>query len=271
MRYFLKKLSMCFRIFICILSIVIFCILLVGINFIYCFRDSYSVESHIDDVKSSKKKDTDLYHTIGWISVEGTNLNMPVYQLHKNIAPVNKEKYSWNAFSDGKFHNKINIMGHNIFNLSSKPIVKDNTFYRFEELMSFIYYDVSKRNQYIQLTIDGEEYVYKIFSVGFLPIYEINEFPSGEYTEDEINEQIYFLKKKSIYDYNVDINSEDKLISLITCTRFFGRKDNDFVVSGRLVRQGESMNHYSVYKNDRYKKIEKILGGDDNEEDVESA
>ena len=80
------------------------------------------------------------------------------------------------------------------------------------------------------------------------------------------------MKDKSIYDYNVSIDSNDKLISLITCTRFFdGESGVEFAVSGRLVRPGEFMMHYSVYKNNNYKKIEKILGGDLDEEDVESA
>ena len=272
MKNYFKKKKISFKMLVGIFGFIIFFLLLLGIGAIYCFKDSYSVESHIDDVKESKKKDTELYHTIGWISVEGTDLNMPVYQLHENKAPVNKEKYSWNVFNDGKFHNKMNIMGHNIFNLSSEPVIKDSLFYRFEELMSFVYYDVSKKNQYIQLTIDGKEYVYKIFSVAFLPITEINKFPNGEYTKKEINEQIQLLKKRSIYDYNVGIDSNDKLISLITCTRFFaGESGIEFVVSGRLVRPREFMTHYSVYKNDNYKNIEKILGGGLDEEDVESA
>ena len=272
MRYYLKKLSISFKTMIFVLLVMFCFLLLLGVNTIYYFNSSYLIKSHDKDIRKAKEKDNSKYHTIGWISVEGTDLNMPVYYLDNNVAPVNREKYSWDVHSDGKFHNKMNIMGHNIFNLSSKPMIKSSLFYRFEELMSFIYYDFSKKNQYIQLSMNNKEYVYKIFSVSFLSKFEISTFPTGEYSIDEINKQISLLKDNSIYDYNIDVNSDDKLISLITCTRFFdGNNTDEFIVSGRLVRAGERLNHYYVGKNKKYEKIEKILGGNENEEDMEVA
>ena len=186
--------------------------------------------------------------------------------------PVEKEKYVWNVSSDGVFRNKMDIMGHNIYNLSSTPKISSPNFKRFEELMAFVYYDFAKDNKYIQLTIDGKDYVYKIFSVDFLDAVDVDMFPTGEYETDDLKYQIDLFKKTSLYDYNVDVNEDDYLISLITCTRFFGTdKYIDFLVNGRLVRDGESIKNYSVKINhDNYDKVEKILRGDDKNESEDS-
>ena len=57
----------------------------------------------------------------------------------------------------------MNIFGHNIFNLGPSPKKSSNNFKRFEELMNFIYHDFAQENKYIQFTINGKDYVYKIF------------------------------------------------------------------------------------------------------------
>jgi hypothetical protein len=75
------------------------------------------------------------------------------------------------------------------------------------------------------------------------------------------------MKQDSIYDYDVDVNSDDNIISVITCTRFFGIDDKkDFRIVGRLVRDGEKLNNYSVKRNRKYVEIEEKMKGDDEDE-----
>ena len=43
------------------------------------------------------------------------------------------------------------------------------------------------------------------------------------------------MKKNSIYDYDVDVNKDDKIISVATCTRFFGLDDyKDFRIGQKI-------------------------------------
>ena len=76
--------------------------------------------------------------------------------------------------------------------------------------------------------------------------------------------------KYNIYDYDVEVDQNDSIISLITCTRFFGVDQNlEFYVSGRLLRGGETTSDYKVEKAKNYKDVEKVLEGDgEDEEDV---
>ena len=167
------------------------------------------------------------------------------------------------------FHNHLEVSGHNIFNLSSSPIMKDETFTRFESLMSFVYYDFAKENEYIQLTYGKEEYLYKIFMVGFISRYSYSLLPFDlDYTESDMEIFLRGMEEYNIYHYDIDVNKKDSVIVLSTCTRFYGEQtDLEFYVAGRLLRKNEKIDHYSVTKSKRYDEVEKILkGSEENEE-----
>ena len=52
------------------------------------------------------------------------------------------------------------------------------------------------------------------------------------------------------HNFGVDVNSSDKLLTLSTCTRYYGNTDNQrFVVMARLLRPGEEMGPVSVTYN----------------------
>lgn len=234
-------------------------------------RNYYQLDSRLEQVEKAKKTDADDYRTVGWIKVQGTNIDMPILQgIGPSFkAPVEKKKYSWMEENDGKFHNKMNVFGHNIFNLSAHPKIGQDSYERFEDLMSFVYYDFAKENKYIQLTMDGQEYIYKIFAAGFMYDYDVQLFSKDGTYADDVEWQLKLAETTNLYDYDVDVSEEDSLISLVTCTRFFGTDSyRDFVVMGRLLRDDEKTNDYSVEKSKNYDKVDEMLKGDDsNEED----
>jgi sortase B len=206
------------------------------------------------------------FESIGWLRIQGTSLDLPVlYSTTNNYEfPVNFDHFVWLPKYDGEFHNMMTIFGHNIFNLSSNPLLQSDLFTRFEELMSFVYYDFAKENKYFQFTFNDQEYIFKIFAVNFVPAEEAVYFPySLEYSENEMEEHVQYLKKNSLYDYDVDVDGTDKIISLVTCTRFFGLRDDvNFYVTGRLLRKGEKVDDYLVDTNDNYQEIFNKLKGD---------
>ena len=58
----------------------------------------------------------------------------------------------------------------------------------------------------------------------------------------------------------VVLNGQDKLLTLVTCTRFFGSTNSySFVVDAREVRKNEKVKNYAVSETVKYKKIKKIL------------
>ena len=171
--------------------------------------------------------------------------------------------YLWNEINSEKLYNKVNIMGHNILNLSSHPDVDLKQFSRFDDLMSFVYYDFIKDNKYIQYTVDGKDYIYQIFSVNFDYQENLDLYTYGNYSKKNMKKYIDKVRKNSIYDFNVKVSDSDNIISLITCTRMYGADDQkEFIVNAKMVKNDKKLYNYKVSKNNNYKKIEKMLKGD---------
>lgn len=258
-------------------AIIIICLMftaVLGLLVFACFKifnkgDYYKVESRVENVKNNTISDSN-YETAGWLRIQGTDIDLPILYSEDKYEdfPVEIEDFVWTRNSDKKFSELITVTGHNIFNLSAKPKIKSSSFHRFEELMAFVYYDFAKDNQYIQLTWDGKDYIYKIYAAGFVNQTDITFFPEyTSMTKENIELEKEIIRDSSIYDYDVDVNENDKVISLSTCTRFFGIDGNvEFYVSGRLLRDGEKIRHYKVTKNSNYNEIEKILKGDEGNE-----
>ena len=269
-----------------ILSIICISIVFLFLLLFLCLKlvnkeEKFKIEPRLDSIDRFVLDEDSYFDSMGWIRVQGTNIDYPIIQASREALnaddfafPVNLEDYSWSLNTDTKFHNHIEIMGHNIFNLSSQPKIKSSKFHRFESLMAFVYYDFAKKNQYVQLSIDGKEYIYKIFAVEFIPTAQTTSFLSvDDYSKKDQDEYIQYMLDNSIYDYRVKVDGNDDIISLITCTRFFGiDEDVQFYVNARLLHKGENTNITRVNKSSKYKSIEKKLKGDgqnesDNEED----
>ncbi len=253
-----------------IIYLIILLIIIGVVVFIISNKNTfYSIEDRTSQVEKEKKKDDEKVKTIGWIRVQGTTIDTPIVgfteKFDERKDDVDRDDFLYNYEGEETLFNKANIMGHNILNLSAHPRIKDNRFTRFEPLMAFVYFDFAKDNKYIQYTIDGENYLYKIYAVRLYKTYEkIETDIEKTYTRNEIIKYAKEVKKDSLYDYDVELSGNDNLISLITCTRFFG-KDYDeaaFVVDARMVRKGEKIKNYTVKETDNYKKIKNILKGD---------
>lgn len=249
--------------------IFLFSVLLVfGIIIIITNKTIYKIEDRTTNIKEEKKKDEGHIRTIGWIRVQGTKIDYPIIAYEHGYNPKKetdkKESFAYNLIREEELFNKVNIMGHNILNLSTHPRLDDKKFTRFESLMSFIYYDFAKKNKYIQYTIDGNNYLYKIYGVRVYDSYKnVETIIEKTYNDNEIVKYANKVKKDSIYKYNVKIDGKDNLISLITCTRFYGPDTSSaFVVDARMIRKGEKAKNYTVKKTDNYKKILKIMKGD---------
>lgn len=211
------------------------------------------------------------YKTAGWLNVSGTNIDYPIiYSMDSSLDyPVESEKYGWITNDQKNSKDMLFINGHNIFNLSSNPIRESNNFKRFEELMNYVYYDFAKEHQYFQYTRNGKDEIYKIFGIFFIKAIDINYFYNDGDIYDNLKEEyIEYALQNSFYNYDIDVSTNDQIVSLVTCTRFTDLQNGtDFVVAGRLLRDGEKMDDYKIVSNsDVYNKIKKIMKGVDNNE-----
>ena len=68
----------------------------------------------------------------------------------------------------------------------------------------------------------------------------------------------------SYFKYDVDVGEDDKIITLVTCTRFDGKLLNDFKIDAKLIDKNKGYN-YNVSEKKNYDYVKKILKGDGND------
>lgn len=237
-----------YLIFIGIIGIVII-ILVASINLKKDedFVEYYSVLSRTSKISETKIADSPA---IGWLRVQGTNIDTPIVIRTDEVEESVGYNYLWLSEYYFEGENRKVIYGHNLRNVSSYPEIGNEEHIKFEQLVSFSYYDFAKDNLYIQLSDGKEETLYKIYAVTFNNLG--NEYGQS-YKQEEIDSYIKDVKYNSIYNYDVDVDDSDELISLITCTRYFGKYEKtQFKVDARRVRKNEKIDKYSVETNSNY-------------------
>lgn len=211
------------------------------------YKKYYKFESRIAKVNEFKIADAKV---IGWIQVQGTNIDYPVIDETESAYESGID-YIWRANTYREGNNREAIYGHNILNVSSKPLINATDHTRFEQLMGFVYSDFAKKNLYIQYTNHDNDEIYKIYAISF--VYSYDEQGYSFDTEKDTLSYIESAKEASIYDYDVDVDGSDKIISLLTCTRMFGTTGpTQFRIDARKLRKNEKIKKYSVEINENY-------------------
>ena len=129
-------------------------------------------------------------------------------------------------------------------------------------------YDFAEKNQYIQYTKDGENHLYQIFAVGFIDDSKLSYYENN-YSKKELTEYINEARKNSFYDYQVEVTGDDDILTLVTCTRFYGLSQNvDFKIDARKVRKNEVIGKNKLAESAKYDKIREEMKGDEADEKV---
>lgn len=241
------KVNKCLILILILIIIVAFGVLIV-MNFDSWKSVDLTFESRIKNIEEYNVGENEI---LGWVQVQGTNIDYPVTHSKYIEEATNEENlnHTWESgfFVDGE--NRRAIFGHNILNVG-KPLIANPNHTRFEQLMSFVDYKFAKKNQYIQYTMNGKDEIYKIFAVGFYYTYEEGGL---SFNKQKMKYYISDTKKNSIYNYDVDASPDDEIISLITCTRYFGLDGpTQFRVDARKVRKNEKIEKYRVEKSKNY-------------------
>ena len=166
------------------------------------------------DFKALKEKNSD---TIGWLKVNGTNIEYVVVKANDNdyYLSHNFEKQSNSAgwiFAD--YRNKLDytdyntvIYGHNMKN--------DSMFGTLKNVLSDEWYN-NEENRHIILVTEKGTFSYEVFSV-----YEekASDYPiqTGFLNDNEYLNFLNTIKDKSITDFNVELFAEKGILTLSTC------------------------------------------------------
>lgn len=195
------------------------------------------VNSDINDNKTIETVDLDLNNlkninsdTVAYLKVESTNINYPVVKSNDNEYYLNhsfnknKNQEGW-IFLD--YRNNINNLDNNTIIYGHNRLT-GTMFGSLKNLLNKSYQEST--NHYIYLTTENNNYVFEVFSTYITS----NESYYLKTTFEDDNEYLEFLntlKTRSTYNFNIELNSDDKIITLSTCS---GSNDR-MVVHGKLI------------------------------------
>ena len=171
---------------------------------------------------------------IGWLEIEGTNINYPVLQASDNdyylTHNYKKEKSSTGSIFLDKDFDLINgssnylIYGH-----------RSKSGLMFEDLMKYAKEDFYKEHTKVKFTTNKDDSLYEILSVFYSRVYYKREKNVFRYyyfvnanNEQEYNDFVNNAKKVSLYDTGVTANYGEQLLTLSTCE--YSQEDGRFAI-----------------------------------------
>ena len=169
------------------------------------------------------------------LSVQGTSIqDRAVWQAKDNTNYYTSGSVAWAAgtahLRSGELSQNTVIYGHNWKNCFA-PYSRTGS--QFEPLMSFVYEDFVKDNQYIYLTTNSGVHTFRVFAVCFTK--DLSFYISCNNVD--VTSIASTAKSMSLFDFGVSVSSSDKLITLSTCTRYYSGlgANQRFIVMGKLV------------------------------------
>ena len=220
-----------------IISSIIIIILIYNItSYYYSYKKDLEFKEKIAEYDFDKLKEinTDI---VGFIEVDNTNISYPVVKSSDNSYYLNhsykKEKNNIGSIFLDYRNDLDNLSKNNIIYGHGRL---DNTMFgSLNNLLDSSNLD-SKESYYITLSTPNSIMTFKIFSVYTIPkegYYIKTYFSSNKY----FKEFLETIMKRSIYNFNTDVNTSDKILTLSTCKDNFGKR---VVVHAKLLKKEET-------------------------------
>ena len=181
------------------------------------------------DFSKLKKTNKDV---IGWIKLNGTNINYPFVQTNNN-------KY----YLTHSFDKTYNSAGWVFLDYRNNGINNKNTiiyahgrtdetmFGSLKKVLTKKWFN-NKENHIIKISTETENTLWQIFSVYRIPT--TNDYLQTEFnSDDEYQRFIDMLLKRSSYNFNSYVNEKDNIVTLSTC---YNNSDK-LVVHAKLIKK----------------------------------
>ena len=181
------------------------------------------------DFKTLKEKNKEI---VAYLKVNNTKIDYVVtkgkdnkYYLTHNLY----KKYNRAGWIFMDYHNKLDGTDKNIV-IYGHNTLDGTMFGTLRKVVKKEWYE-NEENHIINLVLDGEIYTYQVFSTYSIKVedYYINTIFKDD---DEFDKFIKTLKKRSVYDYGVDVSGSDSILTLSTCT---GNGKSRMVLHAKLI------------------------------------
>ena len=221
----------------------------------------------VDKSKLNYYKKSVNSSTVGWVAVPNSNINYAVVQssqsdphyyntrdYYKNYNAKGGSIWAdaWCTFGTrSQLKNNTILYGHNWTNCWRPTRIGYSGDKWFAQLAAYDNISFARENPYISFSTTSEEMYWQIFAVMYVK--EDWQYTSGRTYIDENADPAVLgaqAKKRSIFNFDNTVSSNDKILTLSTCTRVYGkRSDIRFVVMAKLVKGTENLPAVTVTKN----------------------
>lgn len=172
--------------------------------------------------------------TVGWIQVNGTNINYPVVQTIDNSYYLNHaydkslNDAGW-VFMDYR-NDAVNFNQNTIIYAHSR--YNGTMFGSLKNILNSSWY-TNKDNHIIRLSTPTENTMWQVFSVYTIPKESYYITPSFS-TLEAYEEFLNTIKSRSEVEFSGTVNTNDKVLTLSTCQDNFG---NRIVMHAKLIKK----------------------------------
>lgn len=182
------------------------------------------------DIDSLKEKNND---TVGWINVNNTNINYPFVQSNDNKFYLDHsfdKSYNEAGWVFLDYRNDSDLNNKNTILYAHSRLDK-TMFGSLSRVLKNDWYQ-NKDNHIIRISTDKYNTLWQIFSV-----YKIKEetyyITTNFNSDSEYTLFLDTLKERSLYNFNTNLSSEDKILTLSTCYSDMERT----VVHAKLIKR----------------------------------
>lgn len=213
-------------------------------------HDMRAVETTTEILSAISHEMTQNRHTVGWLNITDTKISNSVVQADNNAYYLNVNErgeadifgayfadYTCNFGNRSELSANTVIYGHSdVSGTEDQPDAR-----RFSQLFKYTDYEFARTHPVLTFSTPQETMTWQVFAVYYTDL--DLDFTRTEMDGTALVELANSAKARSIYDYGVTVDENDKIISLVTCTLKYGndsRSQVRYVVAAKLLDEGET-------------------------------
>lgn len=211
-------------------------------------------EDMVENVTAFREQNPD---TVGWLYIYETTVDSPVFQREDNTYYLKHNDYQQedvNGAIVSDFRNRLTGRDRQSQNLVLYAHSKDENpdggveasreFEHFTELKRYQNRDFCMAHPYFLFATGEESMVFEIFAAFHTKTSFVYNTPDP--SRSQMEAILAEAKKKSLFDFGVEVTADDRIMTLSTCCRrIVPTYPNGyrFVIMGRLVEKGRVLNY----------------------------
>ncbi|HLR09386.1 MAG TPA: class B sortase [Bacillota bacterium] len=172
---------------------------------------------------------------VGWIAIDDTNIDYPIVQSQNNTDYLTQD-FNKNESSAGSifmdFRNHIESLGRNTIIYGHR--MKDGSM--FKHLTKFLDRDFFTNHRTFDFDTLYDSYNAEIFAV-YNTTTDFNYIQTDFDSDEDFEQLLADIRNESLYETDVDVDTDDQIITLSTCDYELDEDEGRLVVQAKLTKK----------------------------------